>query len=88
MYKYKFNISGGYEQMGSAMAVFIDKEQSSLTEGINFSVDSASWGNLPEPSVDQQAEVVVSFEQPLTEKRLLNFKDIFKSLNIEVSGVA
>ena len=87
MYTYKFNISGDYEQMGSAMSVFLDKQESSLTQGINFTVDSVVWGNEPEPSVGQAAELYVSFKEPLTEKRLLNFKDIFKSLTISVSGV-
>lgn len=87
MYNYKFNISGDFEQMGPAMAVFLDKEESSLTQGIDFTVDSVVWGNEPEPSVNQEAEILVSFEEPLTEKRLLNFKDIFKSLSIAVSGV-
>lgn len=87
MYTYKFDISGDYEQMGSAMSVFLDKEESLLTEGIDFTVDSVVWGNEPEPSVGQAAELYVSFEQALTEKRLLGFKELFKSLTISVSGV-
>lgn len=86
MYKYKFNISGNFEDMGAAMAVFVDKEANPLTYGLSYTTDSIVWGNLPEPSVDQTAEVVFSTSQVLTEERLANFKTLFKKLDIAISG--
>jgi len=86
MYKYKFNISGGFEDMGAAMAVFVDKEANPLTYGLSFSIDSIVWGNLPAPSFDQTAEILFSSSQTLTEERLANFKHLFKKLDIAISG--
>ena len=86
MYKYKFNISGNFEDMGAAMAVFVDKEANPLTYGLSFTTDSIIWGNEPEPSVNQSAEILFSTNETLTEKRLTDFKTLFKKLDIAISG--
>jgi len=82
MYKYKFNISGGFDDMGAVMATFVEKKNSPLTYDLIYTVDSIVWGNQPEPSFDQWADVVVTFNKSLSERRLADFKALNPDVQI------
>ncbi len=89
MKDYKFNITGEYTRLSEALSVFLEGAGSKLTEDEFFTVGEVIWTNTGEETPDTQtAQVLVSFDNNLTEDRLDAFKSEFSDLEIVLSGVA